>query len=59
MIQFEVLCFSYKNGIMQLVGAIRESADEVLKRRKTVTFSPRDTDKVQQFENEGKIKGKV
>lgn len=59
LVKFEVLFFSYKNGIMQLVGAIRESADEVLSRRKAVTFSPRDTNKVQQFEKEGKLKGKV
>eukprot|EP00210_Caulerpa_lentillifera_P001808 g1738.t1 len=49
---------SYKSGIMQLVTAIKESSEQVLSRRKHVTFSPRDREKVLQFENESKSKGK-
>lgn len=44
---------------MQLVAAVKDSAENVLSRRMLVTFSPRDTAQVEQFEAEGKAAGRV
>lgn len=43
---------------MQVVNAIKESANQVLSRRQVVTFSPKDIEKVHTFEVEGKKRGK-
>lgn len=45
--------------MIQLVGAVEQCAKNIQGRRDVVDFSPKDTEKVKAFEEEGRQLGKV